>query len=200
MPGSNNTTTPTVRFVQLHGSDHKSDSVQHDDPPVLTLMFVSQIKLNLEPTVCLVQTAHWKDAALATGRARRIVWDYCTLDTSLEDSGIVYDFFFKDISSALRFTSLLRTMFSNVESRGSCNTPQRVINFVTPQFPQHPGRCILSPASADPVTQGSFPVMHVFHVLTVHVPIKLPSMLTIIPLYHHGGKLRVPGVRMTRAP
>jgi hypothetical protein len=48
LPGSDRSTASTIQSVQPQGSDHRSDSIQHGDPPVLTLIFVSQIKLNLE--------------------------------------------------------------------------------------------------------------------------------------------------------
>jgi hypothetical protein len=49
LPGSDRSTASTIQSVQSQGSDH----IQHDDPPKFNLIFVSQIKLNLEAHICL---------------------------------------------------------------------------------------------------------------------------------------------------
>jgi hypothetical protein len=60
---------------------------------------------------------------------------------------------------------------------------------------RHP---ILLPASADPITQFSFPITHVLHVQTIHALITPPSTFTILPLSCCGWMLRMSGVGMTR--
>lgn len=60
-------------------------------------------------------------------------------------------------------------------------------NLITPQPTQPLGFPILPTASADPITYLSFPITHASHVLTIHITIKPPSTLTMLPSTTTGG-------------
>lgn len=142
---------------------------------------------------------------MATAAARRVLCDY----NIPNDSSTIVKGFKETLSQASHSCSSLFTFNCTIssiptitalpsESRISYPFESRISypsesRIWLPHSVHGAGCYIVFVASAGPITQSSYPITHIFHVLTKHIPIICPYAITIFSLYHRGGMLRWPG-------